>query len=624
MTSKGKWIALMTILGFIVALLNQHLQLAVLSLMMLLWIVIAYLVFRVRCLAMRWGLKATRRIQDREGESGYLWAGRQVPVELVLESRGWIPTELVVRDQVPHLLAFSPIDETNALSESPARPSIAPAKIPFVWRALQGLNRWITAVPERDTSDTSDRGLMAESPATQSRDEESVRPQRRRVFRYWIRPRAAGYAVLPGVRLEFRDSWGWYRYDDTIDCQQRMHVLPAYCEGPELRSFLKNQNAIPQHGIHRQRRPGMGFELLELREYRDGDPPKSIAWKASARRETLMTRQYESEIPIRIHLIIEGTIGARIGSFGHRTIDQINSVATTLARIATQQGDWIGACLLDGRAETILPAKAGEKGLYQTAQGLSRFSSQAFPQRVQWNEALQSTAFSFACEYYPRWVRPAINPTGLRWWEGIGSATRRQHVQLANLLAHRYRLSIHEHAEILIDTQALAYQLQRFLMEHGHEWQLPMIAESELRSSFANSDWRQVSTALQRSVLRAKDNEVYVLFADMLSASRPIQPLVDALKMAKARHHRVVVISTSPHFERPEMVADSLLPSRAEAIRLYADRLQASEHADDVRRSMRELGIPFSISATEEIIPWILSEVELARSGRFTPTGAKS
>lgn len=624
MTSKGKWIALMTFCGLIVALLNQHLQLAVLSLMMLLWMVVAYLIFRVRCWLFRFGLRATRRIQDRENESGYLWAGRQVPVELILESRGRIPAELVVRDQVPQLLAFSAVDRSNPLDDPRGRPSTAPTKIPFIGRFLQTLNRWVTAVPERDANNTFDRSMGTETSTSSSRSEESNRSQKRRVMRYWVRPLAAGHAVLPGVRLEFRDSWGWYRYDDTIDCEQRMHVLPAYREGPELRSLLKNQNAIPQHGIHRQRRPGMGFELLELREYRDGDPPKSIAWKASARRETLMTRQYESEIPIRIHLIVEGTIATRIGSFGHRTIDQINNVATSVARIATQHGDWIGACLLDGVGETVLPARSGDKGFYQTAQGLSRFSSQSFPHNVSWNEALQSTAFAFACEYYPRWVRPAINPTGLRWWDGIGSSTRRQHVQLANLLAHRYRLSIVEHAGLLVDTQALAYQLQRFLMEHGHEWQLPMIAESELKSSLVNSDWRQVSTALQRSVLRAKDNEVYVLFVDMLGTSRPIQPLVDALKMAKARHHRVVVISTSPYFERPEVLANQSLPARAEEIRFYADRLQASEHAEEVRRSMRELGIPFSISATDETIPWILSEVELARSGRFTPTGANS
>lgn len=623
MTSRGKWIALMTFCGLAIALLNQHLQLAVLSLMMLLWMVVAFLVFQVQCAMFRWGLQATRRIQGREGESGYLWAGRQVPVELILESRGRIPNELVVRDQVPHLLAFSPVDPTIPLPYSMASSSLPPNRMTFLWQLLQSLNRWITAVPERDTNNAIDARLGTENPTGPPHNEELYHPQKRRVLRYWIRPRAAGHAILPGVRLEFLDSWGWYRYDDTIDCQQRMHVLPAYREGPELRSLLKNQNAIPQHGIHRQRRPGMGFELLELREYRDGDPPKSIAWKASARRETLMTRQYESEIPIRIHLVVEGTIATRIGSFGHRTIDQINSVATSVARIATQQGDWIGVCLLDGAGETLLPARSGDKGFYQTAQGLSRFSSQSFPQRVQWNEALQSTAFAFACEYYPRWVRPAINPTGLRWWDGIGSATRRQHVQLANLLAHHYRLSIQEHAGLLVDTQALAYQLQRFLMEHGHEWQLPMIAQSELKNSFANSDWRQVSSALQRSILRAKDNEVYVLFVDMLGTSRPIHPLVDALKMAKARHHRVVVISTSPHFERPEVAVDQSPPARAEEIRLYADRLQASEHAEEVRRSMRELGIPFSISATDETIPWILAEVELARSGRFTPVGAK-
>lgn len=177
---------------------------------------------------------------------------------------------------------------------------------------------------------------------------------------------------------------------------------------------------------------------------------------------------------------------------------------------------------------------------------------------------------------------------------------------------------------MLADTQSLAPQLQRFLMEHGHEWQSPMIAANEIKDSFAHRDWRPIASAIQRSVLRAKDNEVYVLFVDMLGTSRPLSELLDALKMAKARHHRVVVISTSPHFERPESIANRPLPSTAEELRQFSDRVRSAETADTVRRSMRELGIPFSISATEETIGWILAEVELARSGRFTPTGARS
>ncbi|XZE46622.1 DUF58 domain-containing protein [Pirellulaceae bacterium SH467] len=615
MTTKGKWVALMTFCGLLLALWDQHLQLAILAGMMLLWMFVAFLVFRIQCAWFRWGLKATRRIQERDGESGFLWAGRQVPVELTLESRGRIPKRLVIRDQVPPLFAPATRDPApsidTASSHSFGRNSLGPstAKIPFLSRCLRSLNQWITAVPDRDHPPF---------------DEDAATTPKLRAIRYWVRPLAAGHAILPGVRLELRDAWGWYRYDDTLECRQRIHVLPAYREGPELRSLLKNQNAIPHHGIHRQRRPGMGFELLELREYRDGDPPKSIAWKASARRETWMTRQYETEIPIRIHLIVEGTIATRIGSFGHRTLDQINSVATSIARIATQHGDWVGACLLDGQQELLLPAAAGDKGFYRIAQNLSRFSSQAFPQNVGWSESLQSTAFAFASEYYPRWLRPAINPTGLSWFDGLGSATRRQHVQLANLLAHRYRLSIQEHAAMLADTQSLAPQLQRFLMEHGHEWQSPMIAANEIKDSFAHRDWRPIASAIQRSVLRAKDNEVYVLFVDMLGTSRPLSELLDALKMAKARHHRVVVISTSPHFERPESIANRPLPSTAEELRQFSDRVRSAETADTVRRSMRELGIPFSISATEETIGWILAEVELARSGRFTPTGARS
>ena len=57
----------------------------------------------------------------------------------------------------------------------------------------------------------------------------------------------------------------------------------------------KRHNLLPPPGVHRHRRPGSGGELLDLRDYLPGDPPKTIAWKVSARRDKLITREYERD-----------------------------------------------------------------------------------------------------------------------------------------------------------------------------------------------------------------------------------------------------------------------------------------------------------------------------------------
>ncbi|MHB8678689.1 MAG: DUF58 domain-containing protein [Rudaea sp.] len=57
-----------------------------------------------------------------------------------------------------------------------------------------------------------------------------------------------------------------------------------------------NPPPLPQHGARAQReadRSG-GDELAALRTYQTGDPPRNIAWKASARRDELLVKEFET------------------------------------------------------------------------------------------------------------------------------------------------------------------------------------------------------------------------------------------------------------------------------------------------------------------------------------------
>ena len=68
---------------------------------------------------------------------------------------------------------------------------------------------------------------------------------------------------------------------------------------------------FPPPGVHRLKRPGGGSELLDLRDYMPGDPPKMIAWKPSARKDKLFTKEFESEVPVRCTLFVDASESTR-------------------------------------------------------------------------------------------------------------------------------------------------------------------------------------------------------------------------------------------------------------------------------------------------------------------------
>src|SRR5439155_19647277 len=108
----------------------------------------------------------------------------------------------------------------------------------------------------------------------------------------------------------------------------------------------KRLNTLPRPGIHRIRRPGSGSELLDLRDYRPGAPPKMSAWKPSARRDRLITKEFESDVPVRCVLFLDTSEGMRLGPPGITPLCRMASVASTVAQASAGHRDLVGLTTL--------------------------------------------------------------------------------------------------------------------------------------------------------------------------------------------------------------------------------------------------------------------------------------
>src|SRR5207237_8379223 len=109
-------------------------------------------------------------------------------------------------------------------------------------------------------------------------------------------------------------------------------VLPPLAGARGHIPSVKRHNLIPLMGAHRHRRPGSGSELLDLRDYLPGDPPKMIAWKASARRDRLMTKEFESEVPVRCTLFVDASASVRVGPPGRNALARLVEIGAAVAQ----------------------------------------------------------------------------------------------------------------------------------------------------------------------------------------------------------------------------------------------------------------------------------------------------
>lgn len=164
-----------------------------------------------------------------------------------------------------------------------------------------------------------------------------------------VRPAVAGYQVLHGAVLVLGDLLNLFEVHAYFPNPIAVKVFPrpraAVSPAIKLAAGAQSERV----GLHQVRRRGLAGELRELREHSHGDPFKYIAWKATARRGKLMTRDLENEL-VATHVLVTD-IGAtmRVGEPGRTPLDWACDTAAATARAAIASGDRVGLVTFDTR-----------------------------------------------------------------------------------------------------------------------------------------------------------------------------------------------------------------------------------------------------------------------------------
>ncbi len=568
MTARGALLTLMALIGIGIGVYNNRETLAWLSLTVLVWVFVEWLAFYWRVWIELPRLRIQRTVAGRT-DGGTLFAGRKVSVDVVVTIDGVGTGPLLsLRDCLPENFAIE--------------------------------------------SGSNEYELLTRTNQIK--------------FSYEARVRGAGEAMLSGFRLTLKDQQGFFVTQRFVPAEHRFRVLPSYANVNESQPITKRINSLPQHGIHRLQRSGMGSELLELREYATGDPPKSIAWKVSARRDMLMTRQYESEVPVRVVLFLDGCISTRIGGFGQRLLDQSLYVAGSVARAAISVGDPVGAVLFDERGSKRLAPSGGERGFYRLLDGLAEFAVNPPAPQQRLSEPLMTATMRLCGERYPELLEPRVNLVPFTFLPILPWNRSRlfQRTKIASVLAEVYSLQPIQVLELVHDDNMMATYAQRFLAEAGVSWMDPLIKTRSRGFHDAMATTQMLSKAISESVSMSRDNEVYVIMANLLECATNISYLMPALKLALARHHRVVVVCPTPTFRRPQSTPLYLHEKpTAEMLLAVAEDLRTKELASRLQRSLRRIGASMTLSGEEQAIRMILSETQLARSGRVSTARAR-
>jgi uncharacterized protein (DUF58 family) len=158
------------------------------------------------------------------------------------------------------------------------------------------------------------------------------------------------------MHLLANSQLGLWRRLCRVGLPTETQVYPNY--EPVLRfALLATANREEQMGIVKRRRNGATLDFHQLREYQDGDVLARVDWKATSRRQNLISRDYEEQKNQSILLVPDCGRRMRAMDGELSQFDHCLNAMLLISYIALRQGDEVGVVGFGGVQRWLQPVK---------------------------------------------------------------------------------------------------------------------------------------------------------------------------------------------------------------------------------------------------------------------------
>lgn len=186
---------------------------------------------------------------------------------------------------------------------------------------------------------------------------------------YRYRPEARGDIIFPRVYLRIYGRWGFVIKRITYPLETRVQVFPDLIQTRRY-DLLAKKGALFAAGIKPIGRFGRGNEFSQLREYLPDDEFRAIDWKGSARKGSLVVREYQVERsqPLTLFIDCGRQMVGRIDE--HTRLDYAINAALMLAYVAILKGDQVGLLAFSTKIQAFITPRRGASQLNRIIKAL--------------------------------------------------------------------------------------------------------------------------------------------------------------------------------------------------------------------------------------------------------------
>jgi uncharacterized protein (DUF58 family) len=182
-------------------------------------------------------------------------------------------------------------------------------------------------------------------------------PERTSQVSYNLRPLERGPLHIQPAYLRVPSPLGLWQVHYQSGVSSDIKVYPDFMAIAAY-TILATDNHTSQIGIKRKPRRGTGLEFQQLREYRLGDSLRQLDWKATSRRQKLISREYQDERDQQIVLLVDSGRRMRAKDDELSHFDHSLNAMLLVSYIALRQGDSVSVMSF-GEVNRWIPPQKG-------------------------------------------------------------------------------------------------------------------------------------------------------------------------------------------------------------------------------------------------------------------------
>ncbi|SIO08924.1 Uncharacterized conserved protein, DUF58 family, contains vWF domain [Singulisphaera sp. GP187] len=189
----------------------------------------------------------------------------------------------------------------------------------------------------------------------------SVPARGRATLLYTIVPKQRGTYTFCSVDALVSSRLGFWQRAVSWPVETVVRVYPDIRQIGRY-TVLARRDKLSTMGVRRTRRLGTDNEFERLRDYTEGDEPRHMDWRATARRRKLTVRAHQVNQSQRLIFLIDcGRMMAGDTGQGLSPLDHALNSMLMLAHIALIRGDQVGLLAFSDRVLAYVPPNGGAK-----------------------------------------------------------------------------------------------------------------------------------------------------------------------------------------------------------------------------------------------------------------------